>query len=104
MNRSWNDFWSPMVPQQTLNNFVYDQDYELDSCYIQIGIKIYHEYPIRSHAEAFYQLTKCLGIQASDIHNLDINPPQYHFHKFIMGIDLEKGTGSKRHWFQHQIW
>ncbi len=87
-----------MTSQQTLNNFVYDQDYELDSCYIQIGSKIYPEYPIRSHAEAFYQLTKCLGVQASDIHNLDINPSQYHFHKFIMGIDLEKvlearGTG-----------
>jgi hypothetical protein len=98
MNRTWNDFWSPMISQQSLGNFTYDQDYELDSCYIQIGSKVYPEYPIRSHAEAFYQLTKCLGIQASDIHNLDINAPQYHMHKFIIGIDLEKvlearGTG-----------
>jgi hypothetical protein len=87
-----------MQSVQSAGNFVYDQDYELDSCYIQISSRVYPEYPIRSHAEAFYQLTKCLGIQASDIHNLDINTQQYHFHKFIMGIDLEKvldarGTG-----------
>ncbi len=98
MNRTWNEFWSPMLASQNFNGFVYDQDYELDSCYIQIGSKIYPEYPIRSHAEAFYQLTKCLVVQASDIHNLDINTNQYHFYKFIMGIDLEKvlearGTG-----------
>ncbi len=88
-----------MVEKQPAgNNFAYDSDFELDSCYIQIGSKIFPEYPIRSHAEAFYQLTKCLGVQASDIHNLDINASQYHFHKFIIGIDLEKvlearGTG-----------
>ena len=81
-----------------LDRFTYDEDNEIDSCYIQIGSKLYPEYPIRSHAEAFYQLTKCLGIQASDIHNVDINTSQYHAHKFIIGIDLEKvlearGTG-----------
>jgi hypothetical protein len=88
-----------MQAQQTRkNNFVYNSSFEIDSCYIQIGSKIWPEYAIRSHAEAFYQLTKCLGIQASDIHNLDINPQQDHVHKFIIGIDLEKvlearGTG-----------
>jgi hypothetical protein len=94
--RNWNEFWSPMAG--ALDKFTYDEDNELDSCYIQIGSKLYPEYPIRSHAEAFYQLTKCLGIQASDIHNVDINTSQYHAHKFIIGIDLEKvlearGTG-----------
>ncbi len=85
MNRTWNNFWSPMVSPQTLGNFVYDQDYELDSCYIQIGSKVYPEYPIRSHPEAFYQLTKCLGVQASDIHNLDINPPAVSFPQIYYG-------------------
>ena len=40
-------------------------------------------------------MKKCLGIQASDIHNLDIAPLQYHSHKFIMGIDLEKVLESR---------
>ena len=87
-----------MASIQSGNHCIYDQGYEVDSCYVQIGSKLFPEYPIRSHAEAFYQLTKCLGIQASDIHNLDINTAQYHFHKFIIGIDLEnvieaRGTG-----------
>jgi hypothetical protein len=98
MNRNWNEFWSPMADIEQLDNFIYDEDLEIDSCYVQIGSKLFPEYPIRSHAEAFYQLTKCLGIQASDIHNVDINTSQYHAHKFIIGIDLEKvlearGTG-----------
>jgi hypothetical protein len=83
-----------------LDIFTSDEDLELDSCYVQIGSKRFPEYPIRSHSEAFDQLTKCLGIQASDIHNVDINDAQYHFHEFIIGIDLEKvlearGTGFK---------
>jgi hypothetical protein len=96
MNRPWNVFWSPMAG--ALDVFTYNEDQEIDTFYIQIGSKIYPEYACRSHSEAFYQLTKCLGIQASDIHNLDINVSQYHSHKFIMGIDIEKvlearGTG-----------
>ena len=97
-HRPWCHFWSPMSSAQVNGNFMYDADQELDSCYIQIGSKLFPEYSIRSHSEAYYQLTKCLGIQASDIHNLDISAIQYHQHKFIIGIDLEKvlearGTG-----------
>jgi hypothetical protein len=97
VNRNWNEFWSPMAHLGTFGNMEYDSEVEFES-YIQIGSKLFPEYPIRSHAEAFYQLTKCLGIQASDIHNVDISPEQYYKHKFIMGIDLEKvlearGTG-----------
>jgi hypothetical protein len=96
-NRIWNEFWSPKSGAQNAN-FVYDKTKEIDTVYVQIGSRRYPEFPITSHAEAFYQLTKCLGIQASDLHNVDINLLQYHSHKFIMGIDLEKvleaaGTG-----------
>jgi hypothetical protein len=96
-NRNWNEFGSPMSFKQlgNGNNCAYDSDYELDSCYVQIGSKRFPEFPITSHAEAFYQLTKCLGVQASDIHNLDINPFQYHAHKFNIGIDLEKVLEAK---------
>ena len=97
-HRPWCHFWSPMSGLEVNDYFQYDADLEFDNFYIQIGSKIYPEYSVRSHSEAYYQLTKCLGIQASDIHNLDINAVQYHQHKFIMGIDLEKvlearGTG-----------
>jgi len=100
VNRRWNDFWSPMASANAAldDGFDFDETLEIDSCYVQIGSKLFPEFPVRSHSEAFYQLCKCLGVQASDIHNLDINNYQYHKHKFIMGIDLEKvlearGTG-----------
>ena len=39
---------------------------------MQIGSKLYPEYPIRSHAEAYYQLRKTLGHQSSIVHNFAI--------------------------------
>jgi hypothetical protein len=55
-----------------------------------IGSKSYPEYPIRSHNEAFYQLKKTLGVQASSVHNFDITAAEYRDFKFILGTDCEK--------------
>jgi hypothetical protein len=50
--RDWNYFWSPMASEEQQNNaFLYNSAYEFDSCYIQIGSKLFPEYPIRSHAK-----------------------------------------------------
>ena len=57
---------------------------------LQIGSKLYPEYPIRSHAEAYYQLRKTLGVQSSSVHNFDISAVEYRNDKFIIGIDTEK--------------
>ncbi len=57
---------------------------------IQIGSKLFPEYPIRSHNDAYYQLKKTLGVQSSSIHNFDINGSMYRDHKFILGTDCEK--------------
>ena len=46
--------------------------------------------PFRSHNEAFYQLAKTLGVQASAVHNFDINAREYRFNKLILGTDCEK--------------
>ena len=51
---------------------------------------MYPEMPIRSTAEAFSQLSKCLGIHGSPFHSLDISPQQYRDYSFILGIDFEK--------------
>ena len=61
---------------------------------IQIGSKRMPETPIRSHTEAYYQLKKCLGIQSSPVHSLDISAVEYRHSKFIFGIDTEKQLGS----------
>ena len=57
---------------------------------LQIGSKLFPEYPIRSHNEAFYQLAKCLGVQASAVHNFDISAREYRYNKMILGTDCEK--------------
>ena len=57
---------------------------------LQVGSKLFPEYPIRSHQEAYYQLKKTLGVQASAVHNFDINAHQYRDHRFILGTDCEK--------------
>ena len=51
---------------------------------------MFPEYPIRSVQEAFTQLVKCLGINNSAFHGVDVYPLEYRSHKFIVGIDTEK--------------
>jgi hypothetical protein len=86
--RFWNTFFSPGHPENkeelVFNN---DQDFEFR---LQIGSKIFPEYPIRSHNEAYYQLCKCLGVQSSALHNFDITAREYRSTKFILGTDCEK--------------
>ena len=38
----------------------------------------------------YYQLKKTLGVQASAVHNFDINAVEYRDYKFILGTDCEK--------------
>ena len=67
----------------------YDADGEIADFQLQIGSKNFPEYPVRSHAEAFYQLRKTLGTH--DQHNsFDITQHEYRCRKFILGIDTEK--------------
>ncbi|MFM7989840.1 MAG: hypothetical protein ACKPKO_62050, partial [Candidatus Fonsibacter sp.] len=58
--------------------------------HMQIGSKLYPEYPIRSHAEAFYQLKKTLGFQASTYNASNITGSHYRESKIVIGIDTEK--------------
>ena len=58
--------------------------------HVQIGSKLFPEYPVRSHAEAFYQLRKMLGVLGSSVHNFDIGSTTYRSSKFILAIDTEK--------------
>ena len=57
---------------------------------LQIGSKLFPEYPIRSHNECCYQLKKTLGVQSSAVHNFNITPLQFRDNKFILGTDCEK--------------
>ena len=85
-------------------NFFYNPGYSsVDSIYdsrtdfqfqMQIGSKQYPEMPITSNQEAFYQLRKCLGVQATTFHSIDVKPFDYQSTKYVIGIDTEKCLGS----------
>lgn len=98
--KPWNSFYSPMKAYTNASEkpLLYESadaygkhnslgEFEF---YLQVGSKRYPETPIRSHAEGFYQLRKCLGIQSSNLHSIDIDPDEYRHRKFILGTDLEK--------------
>ena len=54
--KDWNSFYSPMETYSSgINSSSYNGEIEFQ---VQLGSKMYPEYPIRSHAEAFYQLRK----------------------------------------------
>ena len=61
---------------------------------MQIGSKLFPEYPIRSVSEAFSQLKKSVGILGSNFHSLSISPTQYRNDHFVIGIDTEKAPGA----------
>jgi hypothetical protein len=87
--KPWNDFFSPMSGENADGALTHDSRGEFEF-QLQIGSKLFPEYPIRSHNEAYYQLKKTLGVQASAVHNFDISATEYRDYKFILGTDCEK--------------
>lgn len=81
-----NYFWHPMGATK------YDSVSELQF-QLQIGSKLFPEYPIRSLGEAFYQLRKTFGIHYGN-DQMNLQQRAYRSQKFVIGIDLEKVLGS----------
>ena len=87
--KEWNSFYSPMEDYTGAQRNSWDAAGEIADFQVQIGSKLFPEYPIRSHAEAYYQLRKTLG--KHDQHNsFDITQHEYRCRKFVLGIDMEK--------------
>ena len=82
--KEWNDFYHPMAWQ---HQYYSGDELEIS---LQIGGKKFPEYPLRSQAETYAALKKCLGIQNSSFHSINIDPFEYRTHKYIVGIDTEK--------------
>jgi hypothetical protein len=87
-HRTFNTFISSMSDNTFFAN-KYDYGKELQ-WQLQIGSKMFPEYPCRSMAETFYQLKKALGIHGSSYHSLSISAEQYINDHFIIGVDTEK--------------
>jgi hypothetical protein len=90
-----NTFMGPMSPIPDGNglgtyfggayNYLQELQWQL-----QIGSKMFPEYPCSSLSETFYQLKKALGIAGSAFHSLAITAEQYRNDHFIIGVDTEK--------------
>ena len=83
--KEYNNFWHPMAT----GSGAYNAGKEIEM-HVQIGSKLFPEYPIRSVSETFSQLRKTMGIHQSPFHSLDITGAQYRDYKFICAIDTEK--------------
>ena len=81
--KSWNDFYSPMQPYAGGADNQFNENGEFEA-QLQLGPKLYPEYPIRSHAEAFYTLRKC-GFE-----NFDIDAHDFRTWKFVWATEMEK--------------
>ena len=87
-HRSFNTFMGPMAGGNYTNgSYGFTKELQWQ---VQIGSKLFPEYPCRSIAETFYQLRKSLGVHGSAFHSLAINNKQYMNDHFIIGIDTEK--------------
>jgi hypothetical protein len=91
-NKFWNNLWSPNAGVSSTGVLTHNGE-KFSHFQLQIGSKLFPEYPIKTHAEAFYSLRKALGIQANNLHSIDIDGNEYRNNKFIVGIDTEKLLG-----------
>ena len=82
--KQWHDFYHPLCSE---NAYLSSGEFEIS---VQIGGKRFPQYPLKSPAEIFAALKKCLGIQQSSFHSINIDPFQYRTHSFIAAIDTEK--------------
>ena len=89
-----NLFYHPMMLASTADGGPprygdYDNQKEIE-LQLQLGSALYPEYPIRSSAEAFYNLKKGLGVVASNLHGFYMEPRMYRSTHFSCCFDLEK--------------
>ena len=89
IHKEFNFFYNPGYGDATTYDSTDDLQFQM-----QIGSKQFPEMPITSNQEAFYQLRKCLGVQASTFHSIDVKPFDYQSTKYVIGIDTEKCLGS----------
>jgi hypothetical protein len=88
-------------PMETNNAIKFNPDKELEF-QIQLGGKLYPEYPVKSISEAFCILKQTLNLPDWGLHSVGVDYHQYTSSKFIFGMSFEKmpeaswsGTNAK---------
>ena len=72
---------------------MYDEDYDLEF-QIQLGSKLYPEYPCNSLTQCFYHLRKALNLPMFHQHSMSIDFKQYRDRQFIFAFSFEKVPDS----------
>ena len=82
-SKQWNNFFHPMAGS-------YDPAHELEY-QVQIGSKLFPEYPVQASSEAFAQLKKAvMDAKHPHSHSLSIKAPQYTKDKFVICAQTSK--------------
>ncbi len=99
VDKEWNLFTHPMSQAPSISitdpggaiiqKEAYDPDFELEY-QIQIGSKLFPDYPVRSLAEAFAKLKQCVYGSSNNFHAISFSDKNYRNDKFIIGVDTEK--------------
>jgi hypothetical protein len=84
-SKEFNSFYHPCW----FTNGAYATSMEFET-QIQVGSRLFPEYPMRSSKENFAQLRKTLGIQSSTFHSISIRPEEYSSSRHIIALDFEK--------------
>ena len=88
--KAFNTFYHPMAFGVAENAKVaHDPAKELEF-QLQVGSKLFPEYPVQSLSEAFAQLRKTVKDGRSDFHGLSLTPQQYRKDHFIAALQTSK--------------
>ena len=84
-------FYHPHQAHNPLDEGIYDKDLEFQ---IQLGSKLYPEYPCNSITQCFYHLRKALNLPLFHQHSMNINFKQYRDRQFVFAFDFQKLSDS----------
>ena len=92
-NKEFCRFYHPQQASDEEYQGIYDENFDLQF-QIQLGSKLYPEYPCRSMTECFYHLRKALNLPMFHQHSLSINFREYRDRQFIFAMSFEKVPDS----------
>ena len=86
-------FYHPHQAHNPLDEGSYDKNKDLEF-QIQLGSKLYPEYPCNSTTQCFYHLRKALNLPMFHQHSMNTNFKQYRDRQFIFAFSFEKVPDS----------
>ena len=86
-------FYHPHQARNPLDEGIHDKNKDLEF-QIQLGSKLYPEYPCNSITQCFYHLRKALNLPMFHQHSMNINFKQYRDRQFVFAFSFEKVPDS----------